>query len=59
MYGGPLGAGLGFVFGAGGVLLFDKSEDRVAQAVKGVKGAVGGPELEELRVGQLQKWEQV
>ena len=36
MYGGLLGASLGFVFGTGGVLLFDKSEDSVAQAVKGV-----------------------
>ena len=27
VYGGPLGASLGFVFAAGGVLLFGKSED--------------------------------
>ncbi len=42
-YGGLLGAGLGFVFAAGGVLLTDESEGKWKNAaIEGGKGALGG-----------------
>ena len=41
--GAVLGAGLGFVFGAAGVLIMDKSEDRWKHAaLEGGRGALGG-----------------